>query len=50
MKMPNFGEAHCGEGAEQSMQTLLEFVFWISESWKEIRIALCVVLEEGEGL
>ena len=23
MKVPNLGEAHCGEGAEQSMQVLL---------------------------
>jgi hypothetical protein len=33
MKMPNLGEAHCGEGAPQSQQRSLEEDFWISRSW-----------------
>ena len=28
MKMPNLGEAHCGEGAEQSAQRVLGGSFW----------------------
>ena len=32
MKMPNFGDAHWGEGAEQSAHTELEFVLAISWS------------------
>jgi hypothetical protein len=32
MKMPNFGDAHCGEGAPQSQHRSLEDVFWISRS------------------
>lgn len=35
MKIPNFGEAHCGEGAEQSAQTELLFVLAISWSCSE---------------
>lgn len=31
--MPNFGEAHCGEGAPQSQQRSLEDDFWISRSY-----------------
>ena len=32
MKMPNLGEAHCGEGALQSQQTLLLDSFWMAWS------------------
>jgi hypothetical protein len=33
MKMPNFGEAHWGAGAEQSMQRSLALLLEISRSW-----------------
>lgn len=33
MKMPNFGEAHCGDGAPQSQQRSFPLDFWISRSY-----------------
>ena len=36
MKVPNLGEAHCGEGAEQSTQTLFPGSFWIERSYKRV--------------
>jgi hypothetical protein len=32
MKMPNLGDAHCGEGALQSQQRLLLASCWIARS------------------
>jgi hypothetical protein len=32
MKMPNLGEAHCGDGAPQSQHRSFPLVFWISRS------------------
>jgi hypothetical protein len=41
MKMPNLGDAHCGLGAPQSQQTLLEDSFWIARSYAaRLRLAL----------
>jgi len=52
MKIPNLGEAHCGEGAPQSAQRSLEFVFWISSSFERVsgstsHMALLVMLAIG---
>lgn len=32
MNVPNLGEAHCGEGEEQSAQTALAGAFWRARS------------------
>lgn len=36
MKVPNLGEAHCGEGAEQSMQVVFPGRFCRAASCKDI--------------
>jgi hypothetical protein len=33
MKMPNLGEAHCGDGAPQSQQMLFFASAWIATSY-----------------
>lgn len=35
MKVPNFGEAHCGDGAEQSTQVVLPGRFCRVASWDD---------------
>ena len=34
MKVPNLGEAHCGDGAAQSAQVVLPGRFWRVASWE----------------
>lgn len=51
MKMPNLGEAHCGEGALQSQQRLLLASFWIARScdWVENGGQLGIKVGTGEN-
>lgn len=49
MKVPNLGEAHCGEGAEQSTQVAFPGLFWRSASCTDgFSIQLCGVLARFE--
>lgn len=51
MKTPNLGEAHCGEGAPQSMHRSLPFVLDISRSWIRgtLSIRSCVYRRYNDG-
>lgn len=42
MKMPNLGDAHCGEGALQSQQRLFPDSFWMARSCLCVRGHVCV--------
>lgn len=45
MKVPNLGEAHCGEGAEQSTQVAFPGFFWRSASCTDgFSICFCGLL------
>lgn len=39
MKTPNLGDAHCGDGALQSQQTLFLDSFWIAASYTGERVS-----------
>ena len=43
MKVPNLGEAHCGEGARQSAQVVLMGICWRARSFE------VSVFVNGEG-
>lgn len=49
MKTPNFGDAHCGDGALQSQQTLFLDSFWIAASYGKEYRQMSVHATAGKG-
>jgi hypothetical protein len=50
IKMPNLGDAHCGDGAPQSQQRSFWEVFWISRSFASVSLEWKGGREKGEDL